>query len=772
MTSTRTHPPRRIRLGGWPAALAAIPITALVLGAGPAAGLGAEDVPTPEPTTTTSATVSPTPSSTSSEPTADPTADPTTATAIPTETASPAPQPALTASPEVAALPILGLSAGPATFATLGEPSVPPQYLPAGLPLGEAAPFQTFRLVVQLRNRGTEPVTVTPRLEFRLADTGDFTTVPDAATPGVPMHAAEEWVQADAGSTPAPHTSPIPVGELHLALPDGLTAVAGQRSSGVNPVGAYFVAPGTVTEQEFTVALSVDAPYTSTFELRVTDDGTPIPLLAPARFAVGAAPAPFASPGQQQGEEVPNDTQAMAARTYALIGAAETPETATEYPLYTGLATQLADTEQVYVVGPAGPATIHNPGASTTSGQCGVCHQTHSAQSKALVKKSSETDQCYTCHAGGVGGADVQAQYALSQPENDPATRSYWSHDTTVPGDHALDSDNEFEGKLSRHSQCSDCHDPHGATTTKSVMTPAGWTAPGGFAKVGGVAVTNGAAGTTPTYTWLDGMVQPVTAEYQLCLKCHSSFTTLPEDVPGKPSQNVSDLAVDFNPANPSYHPIEAPGRNQTQKLADSLAGPSSYKLWNFTTGDTVRCVSCHASNTTGTSADPADNAPDANLSVHASTNRGILIRPYENRTLSKAGQYYDAKGFALCLACHMEKPFMNRLRPAAAEGTNFVLHGLHTSGITTKGSGGLDIDMPGAGQGNARCAECHFSNHGTTQPPTAQTVTGERLVTFAPNVLPSKAVGGLPKFTKTETGGSCTLTCHGKDHQGARYTS
>ena len=280
----------------------------------------------------------------------------------------------------------------------------------------------------------------------------------------------------------------------------------------------------------------------------------------------------------------------------------------------------------------------------------------------------------------------MQAQYTLGQPANDPATRSYWSHDTSDATSHTVDTDNEFAGRLDRHSQCTDCHDPHGTTTDPATMTATGWTLPGGLANVSGVAVSNGAAGTAPTYTWLDGTVAPVTAEYQLCFKCHSGFTTLPGDVPGKPSQDVSDLGVALNPANASYHPIEAPGRNQTQKLADSLAGTSPYKLWNFTTGDTVRCVSCHSSNTTGTASDPAQNAPGATLTVHASTNRGILVRPYENRVLTAAGRFYDNQGFALCLTCHMETPFMNQYRPAAAEGTNFVFHGLHMAGITDQG--------------------------------------------------------------------------------------
>jgi hypothetical protein len=32
--------------------------------------------------------------------------------------------------------------------------------------------------------------------------------------------------------------------------------------------------------------------------------------------------------------------------------------------------------------------------------------------------------------------------------------------------------------------------------------------------------------------------------------------------------------------------------------------------------------------------------------------------------------------------------------------------------------------------------------------------------------------MGGVPTFTKTATGGSCTITCHGKDHQGATYSN
>jgi hypothetical protein len=93
-------------------------------------------------------------------------------------------------------------------------------------------------------------------------------------------------------------------------------------------------------------------------------------------------------------------------------------------------------------------------------------------------------------------------------------------------------------------------------------------------------------------------------------------------------------------------------------------------------------------------------------------------------------------------------------------------------SSIAEEGPGGTNIDAPGQGGGVAICAECHFRTHGTAQAYNDGDRNNPRLVNFAPNVQPyadpaNPTVPGVITFTKTATGGSCTLICHGKKHDG-----
>jgi hypothetical protein len=299
----------------------------------------------------------------------------------------------------------------------------------------------------------------------------------------------------------------------------------------------------------------------------------------------------------------------------------------------------------------------------------------------------------------------------------------------------------------------------------------------------------NGAAGAAPQYTLLSGVTDaatddfpepnaagtsaaPITLEYQLCFKCHSGFTKLLPPIAGKPSLDALDKGIELNPANPSFHPVEAAGTNQTAKIQLSLDGTSPYKMWDFDKTSTIRCLNCHTSGgTPGPDPDPLLTKPAAlvngPLPSHTSSNRGILLRPYRDRVLNTtSSQQYSSGDFALCYVCHAEAPFSNSSGTSASEATNFEYHGLHLTGLVG-GTGGQDIDMPGAGQGNAICAECHFRIHSTTNKVGSQVIDGSRLVNFAPNVQPNGVTLSWTAATTTSPG-SCTLTCHGHDHTDA----
>jgi predicted CXXCH cytochrome family protein len=718
------------------------------------------------------ATVSATPTDTST-PTASATTDST-----PTETASPSTTP--TPSPSSGTAP--GAAPGDHhVIARIEGPELQANYLPVDQPVPDAAQFQTFRVRFRLHNAGADPMTTTPRLEYRPEGSGAYAVVPEQPKVGIPFHVDREWVPSldlAGGTIQGPLEADIAVADLRIGDGGGL-AMPGHRSMGANPDQPITLPSASYTEEEFTVTLSIDAQYLTAYELRITDGGTPLTGTDVAMIHLGAAPDVVLSPGQRQGVEVvdpaPATTAAGAAYPLVLmtsvsavsgvtaVSAVYRPNTLS-YPLVTSLPS----------AAPAVTEAIHGPFTVSTNA-CSVCHRGHSGQSPKLLVAGSQSALCFTCHGTAPGAlTNVQGEYnpVPALPVNDSTKREYYSHDAVTESNHTRSALDEFGGVLNRHSSCADCHNSHKATIAPadSVQTTAGWTASGRLAGVSGVKVLNGLAGEAPTYTFLSGVndpvneddpvtnVNPITLEYQLCFKCHSGSTLLPAPIANQPSKDFLDKGVEFNPANPSFHPVEAKGTNATLAMQASLDGASPYKLWNFNTTSTVRCLNCHAGGATNPAATPDPlPLPGAALAPHASSNRGILLENYRDRVLKSASEAYSAGDFALCYVCHAEAPFKG-----SSTATNFNLHAKHVSALEG-GTGDTNIDMAGAGQGKAICAECHFRIHSTTNKVGAP--GGSRLVSFAPNVL-GLIAGGTPSWTPGTTGsGSCALTCHGKTH-------
>ncbi len=507
---------------------------------------------------------------------------------------------------------------------------------------------------------------------------------------------------------------------------------------------------------------------------------TPAPAPAPsadpsASPSATASPAPSPSPAPSAAapSASPSASPSPAPTSKPLIAYSLSPgqqagaAVSRPLPLY-----RLTATQAPAASAPDSPHT----GYTLTSPDCASCHATHTGQETALLDAPApQASVCYTCHSGSGSTFDVQADFA-GLPANSESADAYYTHPVADASNtlHVLDTEDEFGGVSNRHAVCADCHNAHDATGSRPHLSTTGWTAGGDIAGAAGVAVANGAAGSAPAYT-LVPPGQGLTYEYQLCLKCHSGRTTLPVRSTANPSYWALDKGIELNPANTSFHPLEAPGRNLTAQMAASLAGSSPFKAWTFTIDATIRCTNCHGDpstvdqTATATPKQPAANADEAS---HGSPNRGLLTAPYRDRALKPAGEAYDSADFALCYLCHAERPFVDPNADPSAPDTLFSLHGMHLTQIAGVASSNLSIDHPGDGGGLGICAECHFRIHSTAeayQPgdtaPTARTTGDPSLVDFAPDVT---GVGTLaPTWNQPDSQGraSCTLTCHGYTH-------
>ncbi len=654
-------------------------------------------------------------------------------------------------------------------------------------PLRNEPLFRVFRLRFQVRNADAVPVPWTPLLQFRPTGATAWTAVPDREYQnGVAFYVAPERLRQQADPTSpdvpdGPENAAIGTSEIKMHDRDDNEEqpAPGRHSMGPNPAPTMTIPGRSYSEVEFSVRATVAADYLAEYEFRISDAGGGFDGAVTATVQIGPEPPLVLSPGQRQGIWVGGPTAALpdasgtayrlqpptgtvvdASAPGAGVATADFRSTGPRYALLASAiaapvpaATALA----VPVVGTHGPY-------STTADQCAICHRQHTGKNKSLLSQPPpQSNLCFTCHDGSGANTNVKAQYTdAAVPANDATTRSYYRHDALVTTTHTRADLNEFGGLSNRHSECGDCHNSHKANATNGTQTTTGWTASGRLANISGVSVVNGAAGVAPTYTFLNGTTNPVTREYQLCFKCHSGFTTLLSNPTGTPtpySRYELDKGVELNPSNASYHPIEAAGKNTTAAMTNQLAATSPYKQWTFSTTSTIRCVNCHGDNRKYNQATPP--AAGSDLAPHANTYRGVLLQNYRDRALMQSAEAYSAGNFALCYLCHGENPFAD-ISGSTNANTNFRFHGFHLGNLPRNTSTSYNIDQAGAGRGFAICAECHFRIHSTTYRVGTQPAY-QRLVNFAPSVT----TGATPW---SQTGRSCTLTCHGASHSSWTY--
>ncbi len=348
---------------------------------------------------------------------------------------------------------------------------------------------------------------------------------------------------------------------------------------------------------------------------------------------------------------------------------------------------------------------------------------------------NEEEGFCLSCH-GASGTATVKVHLAFSTYTN--TATDFYKHDPAAtyrkhtPGE----SSGASFGGTNRHIECVDCHNPHGVkagTATAPTLYPT-------MIGVSGVEPSYAGAGAPTGFTWMPS----VTAEYQVCYKCHSSYTSLPTYLPGGWNGTAivadglkklttggtngqiadsRDMASEYNPNNASYHPVMAVGKNLNINAATFQAG------WN--SNSRMYCTSCHSNPLFATSGQ--GRGPHGSQNLHLldqkTTGAAVNFKTYHSGTLANSSD--------VCGKCHQDGTYWSN-----SSNSRYPFHDTHINGQ------------------NAECYLCHDS-HGSEQ---FHNINFDRNVPSCLTSVTTTTQNAFAHAAGTATN-SCTITCHSTGH-------
>jgi predicted CXXCH cytochrome family protein len=292
----------------------------------------------------------------------------------------------------------------------------------------------------------------------------------------------------------------------------------------------------------------------------------------------------------------------------------------------------------------------------THRGACGNCHRVHGWPDPSsatndypnlLVER--EENLCYTCHDGSPATKNLRANF----------TKTY-KHPVALAGRHTTTEDGipARYGTANRHSECADCHNVH--QLTPDPVPPVAPYASTALQNVARVSVNNLSTNSI-AYTFRSASDPAPVKEFELCFLCHSGWTTQPA--------GQTNYAAKFNDKNPSFHPVEAVGKNLNINPVAFTNGWTETSL--------TFCTDCH------TSDDTTIRGP------HGSANQWILKRPYSRSTTPALASN------GLCFECH-----------------SYAVYGANAQGSRFR-----DVDRSGHNHGGYNCYACHESHGSSTKP-------------------------------------------------------
>jgi predicted CXXCH cytochrome family protein len=335
------------------------------------------------------------------------------------------------------------------------------------------------------------------------------------------------------------------------------------------------------------------------------------------------------------------------------------------------------------------------PYASVAQNACRSCHRSHTAGGRErLLIFEKEEDNCLDCHDGTVARSNIRAE--LNKTSAHDPQRYVGIHDPV-----------EIPADMQAHVECADCHNPHAA----AAVLPTAAYVPIGATLAQARGITRGGV-----------EIDEARNEYEVCFRCHGDAAV--ELRGGVPRQShVASLRLQFDPGNPSFHPVIVSARSSDSPSLKPGIPP----------GTLIRCTDCH-NNDSGPRA--GGGGPDG---PHGSNHEFLLERNYVvlDDTVESEATY------ALCYKCHER----NRI----LADSSFPLHRLHI----------VDERAP--------CSACH-DPHGISA---TQLVGSDHthLINFDLQTVRRDAKTQRLAFRDLGThSGSCTLECHGVAHADKEY--
>jgi hypothetical protein len=250
------------------------------------------------------------------------------------------------------------------------------------------------------------------------------------------------------------------------------------------------------------------------------------------------------------------------------------------------------------------------------------------------------------------------------------------------------------------HVECVDCHNPHASRESQSEAP----LVQGAIREISGVT-SSGA------------FIQKVQYEYEVCYKCHADN---PNRVQSRITRQLTqtNTRLEFDPSNPSYHPVIAPGVNRD---VPSLQNP-------LTVVSMIFCTDCHNSDSASATKGP-----------HGSNYPGLLKYRYETSDFTQE----SSLAYELCYKeCHSRNSILND--------ESFTSHSEH-----------LEDQAP--------CSACH-DPHGISSSQGTSTAN-RHLINFDTAIVSRDPVTGRLEFEDLGVfKGRCWLRCHEKNHSPEEY--